>query len=210
VGSFCAACWFTYTPWRQTLLSLFYAVLTNKATKLVKSEIRQKSTLLFCYSPLTHNSYRCLYCKYKHTSAHRWRSSHKIEVIHHAFVKFDRVSGPSGPGYVTPFEFPFPTEIQTLKSLGSKCKHRQTTRFIQHFKRKNKKSTWPQGSAFGTSSAEWSQAGSNVRDGVYLCSNLLLAAERIHIHSYRHGSPSDSGKSKHSLGNVIPKYKIIL
>lgn len=56
----------------------------------------------------------------------------------------------------------------------------------------------------------WARLGAMWEHGVYLCSNLLLAAERIYIHTYKDGPPSDFGKSKHLLGKVIPKYKNIL
>lgn len=46
--------------------------------------------------------------------------------------------------------------------------------------------------------------------GVYLCSSLLLAAERIYILIYKDSPPNDFRKSKHLLDKVIPKYKNIL
>lgn len=125
---------------------------------------------------------RCLCCTYIRTSAHRWRSSHKIEIIHHVFLKFSRVYGPSGPGYIILFEFPFPTLVQTSKSLASGWKHRQLKLdywLNSAFKENNNnKECYHRAQAVGPAMLRGAWLGAVWGHGVYLCSNLLLAARQ--------------------------------
>lgn len=173
-------------PWRQMLFNLG-TFLQFPSTRLQNSSKVRSRKRHFFHVILHWETIQTDDCsKYICSPAHRWRSSHKIEIIHQAFLKFSRGSGSRGAGYIIPFEFPFPIHMQALKSLKGGWKHKRlnvdsqdsqvNSAFFFFFKRS-------QCSTCGTSYAQRSQARSSIRAWSLLV-HQSAPGSRADMHSY--------------------------